>query len=130
MRRWISPNRRGRGTTANRSWGNTPQARWDILSGKTSSPENGRRADGRDVRNIQTAAKLGGAVITSLTDTATIAATLHYDRLPYFGMLKNIGRNLDKDHRAFLQAHGVIAESLTGTMNRWTSDHMLNGLTG
>ena len=121
----------GRGTTANRSWGNTPQARWDILSGKTSSPENAVVAQiGQDVRNIQTAAKLGGAVITSLTDTATIAATLHYDRLPYFDMLKNIGRNLDKDHRAFLQAHGVIAESLTGTMNRWTGDHMLNGLTG
>lgn len=121
----------GRGTTANRSWGNTPQARWDILTGKTSSPENAFVAEvGQDVRNIQTAAKLGSAVITSLTDVGTIAATLHYDRLPYFDMLKNLGRNLDKDHRAFLKAHGVIAESLTSTMNRWTGDHMTNGLTG
>ena len=121
----------GRGTVANRSWGNTPQARWDILTGKTSSPENAIVAQvGQDVRNIQTAAKLGSAVVTSLTDVGTIAATLHYDRLPYFDMLKNLGRNLDKDHRAFLKAHGVIAESLTSTMNRWTGDHMTNGLTG
>lgn len=121
----------GRGTVANRSWGNTPQARWDILTGKTSSPENAFVAQvGQDVRNIQTAAKLGSAVVTSLTDVGTIAATLHYDRLPYFDMLKNLGRNLDKDHRAFLKAHGVIAESLTSTMNRWTGDHMTNGLTG
>jgi hypothetical protein len=121
----------GRGTVANRSWGNTPQARWDILSGKTSSPENAFVAQaGQDVRNIQTAAKLGGAVITSMTDIGTIAATLHYDRLPYFDMLKNLGKNLDKDHREFLKTHGVIAESLTSTMNRWTGDHMTNGLTG
>ena len=121
----------GRGTVQNRSFGNTPQAYWDILSGKTSSPENARvAAVGQNVRNAQTAAKLGGAVITSLTDVGTIAATLHYDRLPYFDMLKNLGKQLDKDHREFLQAHGVIAESLTSTMNRWTGDHMTNGLTG
>lgn len=121
----------GVGTKQNRSFGNTPEAYWNILSGKTSSPENAFIAQaGQDVRNLQTAAKLGGAVITSLTDVGTIAATLHYDRLPYFDMLKNLGRNLDKDHRQFLQAHGVIAESLTGTMNRWTGDHMTNGLTG
>lgn len=121
----------GVGTKQNRSFGNTPEAYWNILSGKTSSPENAFIAQaGQGVRNLQTAAKLGGAVITSLTDVGTIAATLHYDRLPYFDMLKNLGRNLDKDHRQFLQAHGVIAESLTGTMNRWTGDHMTNGLTG
>lgn len=121
----------GVGTKKNRSFGNTPEAYWNILSGKTSSPENAFIAQaGQDVRNLQTAAKLGGAVITSLTDVGTIAATLHYDRLPYFDMLKNLGRNLDKDHRQFLQAHGVIAESLTSSMNRWTGDHMTNGLTG
>lgn len=119
------------GSVKNRSFGNSPEAYWNILSGKTSSPENLAIANaGQNVRNIQTAAKLGGAVITSLTDVGTIAATLHYDRLPYFDMLKNIGKQLDKDHRQFLQAHGVIAESLAGTMNRWTGDHMTNSLTG
>lgn len=121
----------GRGTMQNRALGNTPQAYWDILSGKTSSPENARLAAvGQGVRNVQTAAKLGSAIISSLTDIGTMAATLHYDRLPYFQMLKNIGKNLDADHREFLQAHGVIAESLTSTLNRWTGDHLTNNLTG
>lgn len=121
----------GRGTMANRAKLNTPQAYWDILTGKTSAPENpGLAKVGLDVRNIQTAAKLGGAVISSLTDVGTIAAQLHYDRLPYFDMLKNLGRQMTKDQREFLKAHGVIAESLTSTMNRWTGDHMTNGLTG
>lgn len=121
----------GKGSMKNRAKGNTPQAYWDILTSKTSSPENLPIATfGQNIRNTQTAAKLGGAIVSSLTDVGTIAATLHYDRLPYFDMLKNLGKQLDKDHRDFLQAHGVIAESLTSTMNRWTGDHMTNNLTG
>lgn len=127
----IAEREDGRGTMKNRALGNTPQAYWDILSGKTSSPENARLAAvGQGVRNVQTAAKLGSAIVSSLTDIGTIAATLHYDRLPYFQMLKNIGKNLDADHREFLQAHGVIAEGLTSTLNRWTGDHLTNNLTG
>jgi len=121
----------GVGTAANRSLGNTPEAYWAIASGKTGSPENatiGKYA--QDARNVQTAAKLGGAIVSSFTDVGTIAATLHYDRLPYFAMLKNIGRNFGKDHRAFLQAHGIIAENLTSTLNRWTGDNMTHSLTG
>lgn len=121
----------GQGTLANRAKGNTPEAYWAIVSGKTGSPANAFiAARFQDVRNVQTAAKLGGAVVTSLTDVGTIAATLHYDRLPYFDMLKNVARNLSKDHREFLQAHGVIAESLTSTLNRWTGDNMTHSLTG
>ncbi len=121
----------GKGTVANRAKGNTPEAYWSILSGKTGSPENAFiAARFQDARNIQTAAKLGGAIVSSFTDVGTIAATLHYDRLPYFDMLKNIGRNLDRDHREFLQAHGVIAEHLTSTLNRWTGDNMTHSLTG
>lgn len=121
----------GAGTVKNRAVGNTPEAYWDILSGKTSTPQNEKIAQAfQDVRNVQTAAKLGSAVISSLTDAGTIAATLHYDRLPYFAMLKNIGRNLDKDHREFMKAHGVIAENLTSTLNRFTGDNLTHSLTG
>lgn len=121
----------GVGTIANRAKGNTPEAYWSILSGKTGSPENATIAKVmQDARNVQTAAKLGGAVITSISDIGTIAHTLHFDRLPYFDMLKNIGRNLSKDHREFLQAHGVIAENLSSTLNRWTGDILTHSLSG
>ena len=121
----------GVGTIANRSAGNTPEAYWSLVSGKTGTPENRVIAQiGQDARNIQTAAKLGGAVLSSTTDVATIAATLHYNRLPYFDMLANLGRQFNKEQRDFLQAHGVIGEALTGTLNRWTGDNMTHSLSG
>jgi hypothetical protein len=121
----------GVGSLKNRSWENTPEAYWAIASGKTGTPENATIAKyAQDARNVQTAAKLGGAIVSSFTDVGTIAATLHYGRLPYFDMLKNIGRNLGKDHREFLRSHGIIAEHLTSTLNRWTGDNMTHSLTG
>jgi hypothetical protein len=119
------------GSVANRSAGNTPQAYWDILSGKTGAAQNRFAASlGRDVRNWQTASKLGGAVLSATTDLGTIAATLHYNRLPYFQMLQNIGRQVTKEQRQFLQTHGIIAESLASSLNRWTGDHMTHSLSG
>lgn len=121
----------GRGTMANRSVGNTPDGYWQILSGKTRSPENLAVSTAfQNARNVQTAAKLGSAVITSISDIGTVGATLHYNRLPYFSMLSNIGRNISKDHRDFLQSHGIIAEHLTSTLNRFTGDNMTHSLTG
>ena len=59
-----------------------------------------------------------------------MAASLHYNRLPYFSMLANLGRQFSREQRDFLQAHGVIGEALTSTLNRWTGDHMTHSLTG
>lgn len=114
-----------------RSAGNSPQAYWDLLTGATGMPENRSMARlGQDLRNVQTAAKLGGAVITSMTDAATIATTLHFNRLPYFDMLRNIGKQFDGDTRRFLQAHGIIGETLASTLNRWTGDNLTHSLSG
>ncbi|MDP3612557.1 MAG: hypothetical protein Q8R98_11945 [Rubrivivax sp.] len=111
--------------------GTTAEAYWNVVSGKAATPENVLLSQvGLDLRNIQTAAKLGGAVLTSTTDMGTIVATLHYNKLPYFDMLRNIGKQFKGDTRDFLQSHGVIAESLTSTLNRWTGDNMTHSLTG
>lgn len=119
------------GSLANRSAGNTPEAYWSLISGAAGTPENQVIARiGQDLRNVQTGGKLGGAVLTSLTDPGTILSSLHYNRLPYFQMLKNVGRQFSSEQREFLQAHDVIAESLTSTLNRWTGDHMTHSLTG
>ena len=121
----------GVGTVANRSAFNTPDAYWNLVSGKATTPQNRFAAQiGQDARNIQTAAKLGGAVISSITDMGTIATTLHYNRLPYFDMLRNIGAQFDSNTRQFLQSHGIIGESLTSTLNRWTGDNLTHSLSG
>lgn len=120
-----------RGSIKNKYYLNTPSAYWSLLTGKANTPENATLAKYfQDVRNVQTAAKLGGAVLSSLTDIGTIGATLHFNRLPYFDMLNNLRKNFSKDHREFLQAHGIIADSLTNTLNRWTGDNMTHSLTG
>lgn len=116
-----------------RSAVNTPQAYWDILSGKTGTPEHLLLARvGADMRNLQTAAKLGGAVLSSFTDVGTVAATLSYNRLPYFDMLRNLGRRLKpgSEEADFLQAHSVIGETLASSLNRWTGDHLTHSLSG
>lgn len=121
----------GKGTWRNRSKGNTPDAYWNLLTGKSTTPENPTVAKAmQDARNWQTASKLGRAVVASLTDTATISASLHFNRLPYLDMLKNLGRQLDSDHRDMLVSHGVIAESLISSMNRISGDHLTHSLSG
>jgi hypothetical protein len=121
----------GVGSFANRTAGVKPEGYWNIVSGKTGMPENRALSTvGQIVRNVQTAAKLGGAVITSLTDTATIAAALHFNKLPYFAMLANLRGQFDKEMRDTLRSHGIIAESMASSLNRWTGDHMTHNLTG
>lgn len=122
----------GAGTMANRSAGNTPEGYWNVVAGKAGMPQNRLLAQvGGDVRNLQTAAKLGGAVLSSTTDLGTIAASLHFNKLPYFEMLKNVGKQVvDKDTREFLRAHGVIGEALVSTLNRWTGDNMTHSMSG
>lgn len=127
-----------------RSWGNTTQAYWDILSGKTGSPENEALANGfRNVRNIKTAALLGRAVISSFADIATVGATLHYNRLPYFQMFKHFGTltgqrlahvvtvgHMETSLHDFLETHGILAEHAVSTLNRFTGDNLTHNLTG
>jgi len=108
-----------------------PESAWNVVSGKAGMPENRVAAQiGQDVRNVQTAAKLGGAVLSSFTDVGTIASSLHYNRLPYFDMLANIGRQMTPTNRAWLAEHGVIGDALVTTLNRWTGDNMTHSLTG
>lgn len=108
-----------------------PESAWNVVSGKAGMAENRLLAQvGQDARNVQTAAKLGGAVLSSFTDVGTVASSLHYNRLPYFDMLANIGRQMSPDNRAWLREHGVIGEAMVSTLNRWTGDHMTHSLTG
>lgn len=114
-----------------RSAGNTPDAYWNIVSGKTGRPESKFLARaGSDLRNIQTAAKITWGPFSALADVGTILQTLHYDKIPYLAYLKAYGRQFDAKHRATLRAHEVIAESLTHSINRWTGDNVGHSMTG
>jgi hypothetical protein len=115
-----------------RTFGVKPEGYWDVLNGTASTPESARLAQiGTDVRNVMTMGKLAGAVISSITDIGTYALTTGFNRLNYWDSVANIGRTAaSADARRFLTAHGVIAESMIGDLNRWSGDHLAQTWSG
>lgn len=108
-----------------------PEAVWRIVSGDTGSPQYARLAAiGMHIRNIQVSAKLGGAVISSITDVGTILTTAGFNKLPYWDLLTNTLRAGTDDAKAFANAHGMIADSMLNDLNRWQGEHIANNWSG
>jgi hypothetical protein len=108
-----------------------PETYWDMISGKVGAPKNDTLANTFSMlRNLQTAAKLGGAVISSVTDLGTLAITTGFNRLPYWQMVKDIGSQASKDTRDFMSTHGMIAESVASELNRWSGDNLGSNWSG
>lgn len=91
------------------------------LDGSTRIPSNGMLARaGSEIRGLQAASKLGGALLASFGDTATIAAELNYQNGG--GMFSNMGLTLSEavkgrgkgQEREMLSSLGVFFESLSG----------------
>lgn len=114
-----------------RSFGNKPQAYWDLITGKAGAPDSARLAQvGQDIRNIQTFGKLAGALLSSITDVGTLMVTAGYNRLGYWQTLKNVGKQASPEVREFLTSHGLIAESLLSDLNRWAGENIANNWSG
>ena len=108
-----------------------PEATWSVLSGASAAPKYAQVAGVmRHARNIETFGKLQGAVLSSITDLGTYAVTVGYNRLPYFSSLANIGKAVGKDAKAFMNAHGFMAESLISDMNRWAGENIAQNWSG
>lgn len=108
-----------------------PQAQWNVLSGKSGMAVHANVARlGQNVRNIETFGKLQGAVLSSITDLGTYFATAGYNKLGYFDALASIGRSMGRDTRDFLNAHGMIAESMISDLNRWSGENIAQNWSG
>ena len=115
----------------NPSFSINPQTYWDMISGKVGAPVDETLANTFSMlRNLQTAAKLGGAIISSITDLGTLAITTGYNRLPYWRTIADIGSQASKETRDFMSAHGMIAESVASSMNRWSGDNLGSNWSG
>lgn len=111
--------------------GNTPEGYWRMLSGASGVPQNALVARlGSNSRAVQTMGKLGSAVITSITDVPTYFMTTGYNKLPYWKAITNYGRAMTKDTREFMAAHGIIAESMIGDMNRFSGEQLTTSFAG
>lgn len=114
-----------------RSFGNKPQAYWDVISGNTGAPESARLAEvGQHIRNVQTMGKLAGAVISSITDLSTIMVTTGFNKLSYWDLLRNTMTAGGKDAKEFANMHGMIAESMISDLNRWQGENIANNWSG
>jgi hypothetical protein len=108
-----------------------PEATWAVLSGASAVPKYAQVAGVMShARNIETFGKLQSAVLSSITDLGTYAVTVGYNRLPYFSSLANITKAGGKDTKAFMNAHGFMAESIISDMNRLAGETIAQNWSG
>lgn len=114
-----------------RIFGNKADAYWRLLNGSAGSPDSARIAMvGQHIRNIETFGKLQGAVLSSVTDLGTYFTTVGFNKLSYWDAFTNIGSAATKDAKDFMNAHGMIAESMISDLNRWSGENVAQSWSG
>lgn len=114
-----------------RVFGNLADAYWRVLSGASGQAQSARIANiGTHVRNIETFGKLQGAVLSSVTDLGTYFVTTGFNKLSYWDAIKNLGAATTPDTKAFLNTHGMIAESMISDLSRWTGENIAQSWSG
>ena len=114
-----------------RVFGNKADAYWRLLNGSAGTPESARVAMvGQHIRNVETFGKLQGAVLSSITDLGTYFVTIGFNRMSYWDAFRNIGGAMSKDTRDFMNAHGMIAESMISDLNRWAGENVAQSWSG
>lgn len=114
-----------------RVFGNRADAYWRVLNGTSGQALSARVAQiGTHVRNIETFSKLQGAVLQSITDMPTYFVTSGYNNLSYWDALKNIGAAMTPETKAFLNTHGMIADSMISDLSRWTAENVAQSWSG
>ena len=114
-----------------RVFGNKADAYWRLLNGSAGSPMSARIAQvGQHTRNVETFGKLQGAVLSSVTDMGTYFVTTGFNNLSYWDAFKNIGGAMTKDTKAFMNSHGMIAESAISDLNRWAGENIAQSWSG
>lgn len=107
------------------------QSYWDQLSGTAGTPASARLANvASHVRNIQTFGKLQGAVLSSVTDLGSYFVSTGFNKLSYWDALRNLGRAGGSEAKDFMNAHGMIAESMVSDLNRWAGENVAQSWSG
>lgn len=114
-----------------RSFGMRLESYWAQLSGTAGTPQTAWIANlGQHVRNIETFGKLQGAVLSSVTDLGTYFVTTGFNNLSYWDALRNLGRAGGSEAKDFMNAHGMIAESMISDLNRWAGENVAQSWSG
>lgn len=101
---------------------------YNVVAGRTQPVANERLANGFDtVRNWLTASRLGGAVISSLSDEATLHLTARLNNLPQMRLLANQLSTLNPankmEERMAMRA-GLALNTFISSLNRFGQDNL------
>lgn len=108
-----------------------PEAQWSVLSGASGMAQYARIASvAQHARNIEMFGKLQGALLSSVTDLGTYFVTAGFNKIGYFDALTSIGSAMTKDTRQFMDAHGMMAESMISDLNRWAGENASQSWSG
>lgn len=107
------------------------QAQWNVLSGQSGNAQYAKIASyAMHMRNIESFGKLQGAVLSSITDLGTYFISTGYNKLSYWDSLKNLGAATSADTKAFMNTHGMMAESMISDLSRWTGENIAQSWSG
>lgn len=101
---------------------------YDFVTGKTQPIVNEHLAGTFDtLRNWLVASRLGSAVITALTDEATLHLTAQVNNLPEVQLMRNELAALNpanKTEEALAHRAGIGIQTMLSHLNRWGSDNL------
>lgn len=101
---------------------------YDSLVSGTKTVDAAKAEIWQSLRSIQSAAKLGGALLSSMTDTVSIVGSAWYNGMPA-RQIANIFKDApyaagSKQYKAFAARQGIIADSVISSVNRWAEGEM------
>lgn len=104
---------------------------WNYLTRGNGHPANVQFAEiAQGIRNIQSAAKLGSAMLSSFTDTATLFANALYNKVPALQMLTDLPAAMgSSEYRHYADRIGLMSDTIMSEINRWTEGNLGDGWT-
>lgn len=98
---------------------------YDSLAGNTPPPANRTFADVMGTaRNVQIASKLGGAVITSISDYATLYQTALLNRLNPLKVALNSSLAWSSKSQRYARRMGLMMDAVLGEAQRYTTENL------
>lgn len=120
----------GDNTTGNRRSGATLDMVWDTLNGTTSQPVSAKMAQVfQAVRNITTAAKLGSAMLSAISDAPLQVIVAKSAGVPLGKAMSSLFAGIGSERKALARTLGISMDEIAGEMNRWNADTLAQGWT-
>lgn len=112
------------------SWAATLDMVWDTLNGSTSQPVSVKLARFfQGARNWTTAAKLGGVMLSSITDAPMLILVARSNGVPLGEAAGALFAGVGKKKKRMAKDLALGMDEVMGEMARWHQDHLAQGFT-